>query len=402
MTIYIYKAKDAAGKIYQGTIESGSPSAAAQNLIGRGWVPVLISPKSEDRGIFSFLEKIKGVGSGEKVVFTRQLATMIAAGLPVTQSLDILRKQAKDRRMREIIEETMHNVESGGTLSNSLARYPEVFNRVYVNLIKAGEASGGLDKMLLRLAENEEKSATFNSKVKGALVYPAIVILVMAVVFVVMMTFVVPKLVTMYRDLGTDLPLPTKILIGISELFTQRWWLLLMILAAVVFLYRYILSTAEGVRKIAELSFRVPIVGNLKKSTELAEFSRTLGLLVSAGLPILDSLSIVSEAIDNVIFREALKSASKQVERGVNLSVPLREDGNFPPILYQMVSVGEETGKLDEVLMKVSEFFENESETSVRNLTVALEPLIMVVLGVVVGALVIAIILPIYKLTAQF
>jgi len=402
MAVFIYKAKDLEGKVYQGTIEAPSQALAAQTLTGRGWVPYSIVPKGEIRGFSYFLQKIKGIRGSEKVVFTRQLATMIGAGLPVTQALDILRKQAGDTRMSEIIEETLHSVESGGTLSSSFARYPELFDRVYVNLIKAGEASGSLDKILLRLADNEEKSAEFNSKVKGALVYPAIVMMVMVVVFVVMMTFVVPKLTTMYKDLGTELPLPTQILIGISDIFTQKWWVLIILSVTGYFLYRYIASTDSGIRGMAELSFKVPILGNLKKETDLTEFTRTLSLLVSAGLPILDSLSIVGEAIENILFRESIEAASKQVERGVNLSVPLREDKNFPPILSQMIAVGEETGKLDEVLSKVSQFFESEAEATVKNLTVALEPIIMIVLGVVVGALVISIILPIYKLTAQF
>lgn len=402
MAIFVYKAKDLDGKLYQGTIEAPSRDSAAQTLTSRGWVPFSVLPKEESRGLSYFLRKIRGIGGGEKVVFTRQLATMIGAGLPVTQALSILEKQTKDERMAEIISETIHAVESGGTLSSSLARYPDVFGRVYINLIKAGEASGSLDKVLLRLADNEEKSAEFASKVKGALVYPVIVIFVMVVVFVLMMTFVVPKLVTMYKDLGTDLPTPTKILIGISELFTQKWWLMILFFVSLYFGYRYFKSTEAGVRKLAELSFRIPVFGNLRKQTELTEFTRTLSLLVSSGIPILDSLSIVGEAIENILFRESLAAASKQVERGVNLSVPLSADKNFPPILSQMVAVGEETGKLDEVLSKVSQFFENEAEATVKNLTVALEPIIMILLGIVVGALVVAIILPIYKLTAQF
>lgn len=402
MEFFVYKAKDLEGKVYQGTIEAGSQSLAAQSLTQRGWVPIVITPKREKNGLDSLLEWFRGVGGNEKVVFTRQLATMVGAGLPVTQSLDILRNQTKTQKMAEIIEETLHNVESGGTLSGSLSKYPEVFDRVYINLVKAGEASGNLDKVLLRLADNQEKAAEFSSRVKGAFVYPVIVFLVMIIVFIIMMIFVVPKLVEMYRDLGTQLPLPTRVMIGISNLFTQQWWLLILLSVGAFSFYRYYASQESGRRRLAEISFSLPILGNLRKLTELTEFTRTLSLLVSAGLPILDSLSIVGEAIDNILYREAILAASKQVERGVNLSVPLKADKNFPPILSQMISVGEETGKLDEVLNKVSQFFESEAEATVKNLTVALEPIIMIVLGIVVGALVISIILPIYKLTAQF
>lgn len=402
MATYLYKARDNEGKIISGTVEAGSENAAAVVISGRGWVPTSISEKSRSRDLASIVSGFRGVSASSRTIFTRQLATMVTAGLPLTQSLDILYKQEPEGKMKEIVGQIFRDVESGGTLYQSLRKYPEVFSRIYVNLVKAGEASGSLDNIMSRLADNEESMREFNSKVKSAFIYPIIVVIVMIAVFIVMMVFVVPKLTVMYKDLGADLPLPTKVLIYLSELFTKRFYIPLGLVVGIVALFRYFTSTQYGIRKMAELSFRMPIFGKLRKQAELTEFSRTLSLLVSAGIPILEALSIVSEAINNPIYRDSLKDAARQVERGGNLSTPLKADSNFPPLLSQMVAVGEQTGKLDEVLLKVSNFFESETEISLKGLTAALEPTIMVILGILVALLVVSIIMPIYKLTSSF
>lgn len=385
-----------------GTVEAGSDNAAAVVISGHGWVPTSIVEKSRVKDLSSILSGIRGVSASSRTVFTRQLATMITAGLPLTQSLDILYKQETHTRMKEVVGQLFRDVESGNSLNQSLSKYPEVFSRIYINLVKAGEASGSLDKILTRLADNEESSREFTSRVKGAFIYPVIVIFVMVIVFVVMMVFVVPKLTVMYRDLGADLPLPTKILISLSDLFTKRFYIPLALTILLGAAYRYFTGTEFGVKKMAELAFKMPVFGKLKKQAELTEFCRTLSLLISAGIPILDALSIVSEAVDDPIYRDSLKDAAKQVERGANLSTPLKADSNFPALLSQMVAVGEETGKLDEVLMKVSSFFQSETEIALKGLTAALEPMIMIFLGILVAGLVISIIMPIYKLTSSF
>jgi type IV pilus assembly protein PilC len=402
MPTFYYKARDNQGKIITGTVEAGSENAAATVVSGRGWVPTSIVEKSKIMDFGSILSSVRGVSSASRTVFTRQLATMVTAGLPLSQSLDILNKQEPDSKMKEIIGQLFRDVESGNTLNQGLSKFPDVFSRVYVNLVKAGEASGSLDKILTRLADTEEKMRDFMARVRGAFIYPIIVVVVMVIVFIVMMIFVVPKLTGMYRDLGADLPLPTQVLIGLSDVFTKQFYIPLGLFVLAVVLYRYFSSTQSGIRKIAELQFKTPVFGKLRKQSELTEFSRTLSLLISAGIPILDALGIVSDAIDDPIYRDSLKDAAKQVERGVSLSTPLKADPHFPPILSQMVAVGEETGKLDEVLMKVSNFFESETEIALKGLTSALEPMIMIFLGVLVAALVVSIILPIYKLTSSF
>ena len=401
MSTYIYKARDKEGKIVSGTVDASNKISASSVISDRGWVPTSIVEKSKSQGVLGFLINIRGIPASSRSIFTRQLATMVSAGLPLTQSLELLFKQENNSRMREIIQELYHDVESGNSLSQGLSKYPEVFSRVYVNLVKAGESSGSLDKVLTRLAENEEKLREFLGRVRGAFIYPIIVLNVMAFVFIIMMVMVVPRLVVMYKDLGSDLPLPTKILIWISDLFTKRFYIPLVLGVLALALYRYLSQSENGKKQISKFLFKLPIVGNLRKESELTEFCRTLSLLVSSGIPILDSLSIVSDAISDPVYRESLKRASKEVERGVSLSTPLKADSNFPSILSQMVAVGEETGKLDEVLLKVSYFFESETESALKSLTVALEPAIMIVLGVLVALLVISIVMPIYKLTSQ-
>jgi len=252
------------------------------------------------------------------------------------------------------------------------------------------------------LADHLEKEQDFRSKTRGALIYPAVIGVAMLGVFIIMMIFVVPRLTALYEDIGAELPLPTRILIGISNLLVHGWWALLVALGIIGFAaYKY-LNTDKGRYRIASFTFKFPIFGKLSKESELARFARTLGLLVGAGIPITQALEIVAAAMGNILYRDAILAAEKQVERGVPLSVPIRADPNFDPLVAQMIAVGEETGKLDEVLEKVAGFFEAQAGQSVKNLSTALEPIILIVLGVMVGGLVLSIITPIYNLTTQF
>jgi type IV pilus assembly protein PilC len=402
MAIFAYTVKNREGKSFAGTVESPTAEQAAAVLRDRGWVVTSISLKEGPRDINYWVKKLNRVSERDKVIFTRQLATMIEAGLPLGQALEVLTRQTRNPRLREALESSIRDVEGGASLSASFAKYPEIFDRVYISLIKAGEASGSLDKILLRLADVGERRLDFSSAVKQAMVYPAIVISAMGVVFLIMIVFVLPKLTSMYKDLGVPLPLPTKIMIFISDLFVQKWWLLFLMVGAVLASFYYFLRTSFGQYRVALLTLRLPVVGKLAANSDLAQFSRTLSLLVSSGLPFLECLEIVNESLANALYRDALKEAARQVERGVNLSVPLRSNPLFPPVLSQMMVVGEETGRLDEVLLKISAFFEGEVERTLKNLTVALEPAIMILLGLLVGVLVFSIITPIYKLTSYF
>ncbi len=402
MPVYSYIVKNPAGKTINGTVEAPNPILAGDILRERKYVVISLAEKKEGGLLQGILQHFRGVTIGEKTIFARQLATMVSAGLPLTNALEILRVQTESERMREVLGGMISDVQGGSSLAKSMVKYPDVFGKVTVSLVEAGEASGKLDVLLNQLAENMEKERDFQSKTRGALVYPVVIGVVMIAVFILMMVFVVPRLTALYEDIGAELPLPTRILIGISKFLVGGWWAVLILLGVVGFgLYKY-LQTEKGKYQFANFTFKLPIFGKLNKEKELARFARTLGLLVGAGIPITQALEIVAAAMANILYRDAILAAEKEVEKGIPLSVPIRSDPNFDPLIAQMIAVGEETGKLDEVLDKVAGLFESQAEQLAKNLSTALEPVILVVLGVMVGGLVLAIITPIYNLTTQF
>jgi type IV pilus assembly protein PilC len=396
-----YKAKNKEGKTVKGAIEAIDEKQAAVILRGKGLV--LFSLKLTRVDVFKTVSSklLHRIGLGEVTTFTRQLSTMITAGLTVADALRILKEQSS-QSLTAVIDDVLREVEGGSTLAAALEKHHEIFNDVYVALVRAGEAAGVLDEVLNRLAENLEKQKEFKSKVKGAMIYPMVIVVGMVIVGTIMMIFVIPKLLSLYQEFGTELPLPTKILISISDLATRFWWITLIIVGVAIFSFRSFQKTPLGKKKIDQLKLQLPIFGGLQKMTILTEVTRTLGLLVSTGISIIDGLNIVARAANNLVYLEELQFAAKQVERGLPLGGTLAEFEEFPPVVPHMISVGEETGKLDEVLTKLSHYFESESEEMVKGLTTAIEPLIMVVLGLGVGFLIISVILPIYNLTTSF
>lgn len=401
MKRFSYKARDKTGKLVVGKVEAVSPQAAARTLREKGLVVVWLEPERES--ISSLLRKFRDrVTLSDLSAFTRQLSTMITAGLPITDALLILRTQASPA-MGKVVSAVLLDVEGGSSLADAMSRHPKVFSQVYVSIVRAGETGGVLDEVLARLADNLEKEREFRAKVKGALIYPAIVVVGMFVVAAIMLIFVIPRLTSLYKEFNAELPIATQILISVSGFASRFWYLVLVILILAAWAFSLFRKTPEGRRRLDALIFRIPIFGPLQQQIILTEFTRTLGLLVGAGISILEALNVVANAVGNVIVQDAIKAASRQVEKGFPLAYALAQQGEvFPPMLYQMLSVGEETGKLDEVLGKVSHVFEVESEQQVKGLTAAIEPLIMIFLGIGVGFLVIAIILPIYNLTSQF
>ncbi|HUV43187.1 MAG TPA: type II secretion system F family protein [Patescibacteria group bacterium] len=401
MRKYNYKAKNKEGKTVKGAIEATDEKQAALVLRGKSLVLFSLQPTKKDLLKMFSTKFVHRIGSGEVATFTRQLSTMITAGLTVADALRILKEQSSPSLI-SVIDDVLREVEGGSTLAAALEKHHEVFNDVYVALVKAGEAAGVLDEVLNRLAENLEKQKEFKSKVKGAMIYPMVIVVGMLIVGTIMMIFVIPKLLGMYEEFQADLPLPTKILISFSDLATRFWWIVLIGGGVAVFSLRSFQKTPLGQKKIDQLKLQLPIYGNLQKMTILTEVTRTLGLLVSTGISIIDGLNIVARAANNTIYLEELQFAAKQVEKGLPLGGTLAEFEEFPPVVPHMISVGEETGKLDEVLTKLSHYFESESGEMVKGLTTAIEPLIMVVLGLGVGFLIIAVILPIYNLTTSF
>lgn len=400
MAIFSYTAKNSHGETVKGKVEAQGKSQAAGILINRKLLVIDISPinSSSLSFISSALNKVK---HEDLVNFTRQLSTMIDAGLPLATGLTILKEQ-DNPAMREVVSSLLREVEGGSTFTKALAKQSDVFDRIFIQLVKAGEVGGVLDKVLDKLAENLEKDKEFRAKTKGAMIYPVIVFIAMLVVGFVMMIFVIPKLTDMYKDFGAELPLPTLILMSIANFMTKFWWLIFSIIGGGIYGLKSWNKTKTGQRKIDAFLFKVPIIGTLRQKIILTSFARTLSLLLNSGVPLLNALMIVTESMDSILYREAMESISKKVEKGVSLSRSVSVFNLFPGILHQMLAVGEETGKLDEVLLKLSKYFESESEQAVKNLTAAMEPLIMVVLGIGVGAMVIAIIMPIYSLTSQF
>jgi len=401
MQIYKYIGKDQSGLSQKGKVEARDLESAAQVLRDRHIVIISLKPNTQSDGpaLFAFLtNRIK---SEDMVAFTQQLSTMINSGLPLSDGLEILQNQSKPA-MAKIAGEMSRDIQGGSSFGDALAAREGIFSDIYVSTIRAGEASGKLDEMLTRLAETEEKKREFASKTKGALVYPAIVLTVMALVMVAMMIFVIPKLTAMFDDFGTDLPMVTKILIGMSTFLKNGWWVILGVIGGTVYGLRKWYTTKIGRENIDRFILQIPVYGNLRTQIVLADVTRTLALLVGAGISILEALEIVTVSTGNVVFERSLKNAAEGVEKGLPLATMLAREQFFPPLLSQMVSVGEETGQLSEVLVKVARHFESESEHAVKNLTTAIEPLIMVVLGVGVLFLVLAIVTPIYSLTSSF
>ena len=400
MPYFHYTAKNEHSESVKGKVEGQNEQQALQALRSRGLL--VVSLKAENADTFQQLSSsLFGISKNEVVNLTRQLSTMVTAGLSLTEGLSILEQQSKPQ-VGKLLSELLKDIEGGQTFASALAKHPKVFSNVYIQLVKAGEAAGVLDQILERLADNLEKQKEFSGKAKGALIYPIIVVTAMIAVAFIMMIFVVPKLTEMYTDFGAELPLPTQILMGISNFFVNFWWLFGAMLVGGGFGLRAWWQTDSGKRAISTMGLKVPLYGVLRQKVILTEFSRTLSLLLSAGISMLQALNISAEAASSLIYQEELKAATKKVEKGVSLAQTLSNQELFPPILAQMVAVGEQTGKLDEVLLKISIYFQTESEQAIKNLTAAIEPLIMIVLGIGVGLMVIAIIMPIYNLTSQF
>jgi len=401
MKKFNYRAKDKDGKTISGVVEAKNEKQAVELLHERELIVISLSPVKEKthlKKVFKFLNK---VSFNDVVNFTRQLSTMVTAGLSLTDALSLLEEQAKPA-MAIIISGVLRRVQGGDSLADSLAQYPKVFSPVYVALVRSGESAGVLDKILARLADNLEKQRDFKSKVKGALIYPVIVLVAMIAVAAVMMIFVLPKMMVLYEEFQADLPLPTRILMSISRLVTSFGWLFLIIIAGLVYGFLLWKKTEVGRKVYSQLFFRVPVFGDLNRGVILTEFTRTLGLLLGTGVPLIKALNIVSETTGNEIYKRDIQAAAKKVEKGFPLAVALAESENFPPIVSQMISVGEETGKTDQILARLSSYFAAESEQAIKGLTTAIEPLIIVMLGIGVGFLVIAVIMPIYNLTSQF
>jgi len=398
MPIYKWEGKTLKGLVKKGEMEAPNETAIRIHLRQQNIIPTKISSKG--KAITISLPFGKKVKQRLVAIFTRQLATMIDAGLPLVQSLEILSSQQEHKVFKNVIRDIREDVEGGSTFAGALKKHPATFNDLYTNLVVAGEEGGILDTILTRLANYIEKAETLKKKVKSALVYPATIVGVAVIVVLILMIFVIPVFESMFKSAGQTLPLPTLIVLAMSKLIKK--YILIIIPGIIVFFYlfRKYYHTESGRAVVDRILLKLPVFGLLFKKIAVARFSRTLGTLVSSGVPILDGLNIVSRSAGNRTVETAILSARASIREGETIAEPLGRSGVFPPMVIQMISVGESTGALDSMLSKIAEFYEEEVDVSVANMTSLLEPFLMMFLGVVIGGIVIAMYLPIFQIAS--
>jgi len=397
MINFVYTAKDtASNKTVKSTVNAESERAAAKLLMSRNLIPLEIIAESEKGGLFSFIQN--HVGTKERIVFTRQLATLINAGLPLAQSLHTVQEQTTNKKLKSIAQDIISSVEGGSNLADAFGKHPKVFSELFVALVAAGEVSGTLDKSLERISDQQEKDAEIASKVKGAMVYPAIVLLVIVGVIVFMLTTVVPQIEKLYDNLNKELPFLTAIMVGAANFLINFWWLVLIGLVIGGFFFKRWVETDNGTRAIDTFKLNVPLFGIMFRKLYMARFNRTGQTLLESGVPMLEMLRITSKAIGNVVVKEEIMRAAEKVKSGKGLAYSLKKEQYILPLVPQMISIGEQSGQIDAMMAKAATFYENELDNTIRSISTAIEPILMVVLAVVAGGMVGAILLPIYGL----
>jgi type IV pilus assembly protein PilC len=399
MATFAYEARTRFGEVRRGTVEAATEEMAVARLRADQLSPTRV--KKQVVGL-SGLKFGSGVTEKDMVVFTRQFATMIDAGLPLVQCLDILATQSENKKFGRVLMDVKVAVESGATFSDALRRHPRVFDELYVNLIAAGEIGGILDTILQRLGNYIEKSMKLKRQVRGAMVYPAAILGVAIIVIVVLLSKVIPVFQAMFIEMKAGaLPAPTQVVINISQGFIKYWYLFLGGTIALIVGLVLMLRNEKGRMKFDAFILKVPVIGPILRKVVVARFTRTLGTLLSAGVPILDALDIVAKTAGNKVIMKAIYFARQKISEGKDMASPLAETGVFPPMVVQMIGVGEQTGAMDTMLQKIADFYEDEVDVAVAALTSLLEPIMMVFLGVVVGGLIIAMYLPIFELAGN-
>lgn len=402
MLSYSYTARDpASGRKIQSTVEADSEQSAAKLIRAEGLVPIEIAV-SKSGGTFGFMDRFSRVRAKDKVLFSRQLSTLLNAGLPLVQSLRSVNNQTEHKALKIIISRIIADVEAGSTLAKAMGKYPDVFNQVYISLIAAGEASGTLDKALERLADQQEKDADIVSKVRGAMIYPVIVLGVMIVVVIFMLVKVLPQVKTLYTETsGAQLPLITQILLSISDFVIGWWWAIIIVLViAAVFTTRWA-RTLGGKRVIDKLKMRAWPIGPLFMKMYMARFSRTGTTLVASGVPLIQMLNITSKAVDNVFVEDSINKATEKVKAGKSLGQSLENDPNFLELVPNMLKIGEQSGSMEQMMAKAAEYYEKELDNEIKAIQTIIEPVMMILMGIVAFTIVAAVLLPIYNLASQ-
>lgn len=397
MKKFEYQARDtSADKLVKATVQAESENAAAKLLMAQGFVPLDIKELDENA---SFLSRLTGrITAKDKVVFTRQLATLIGAGLPLAQSLHTVVEQTENKRLRSVVEDVVVSIEGGKSLSDAFSRHPEVFDKVFLALVSAGEASGTLDEALLRVAAQQEKDAATMRKIKGALTYPVIVLVVIFGVIGFMLFTVVPQIKKLYVDLKKELPLITQIMVNIADFAATYWWLLLVVAGVGGYFLIQYLKTDSGIRFKDTAKLNVPMFGTMFRKLYMARLARTGQTLLSTGVAMLDMLRISSEAVNNTLVAKSIDRAAEKVKGGKALSTALQPEEYILPLVPQMIKIGEQSGKIDDMMGKTAQVYEDELDEEIRSISTAIEPILMVVLAVVAGSVVGAVLLPVYSL----
>ncbi len=397
MPVFVYTGRTRGGQTITGEMDAGNREAVVAKLRSQQIIATAVRPKPRDITIPGF-----GGGVGEKdiVVFTRQFATMIDAGLPLVQCLEILASQQENKVFKKALTEIRQSVEGGLTFAAALKQHPKVFTSLYANMVEAGEAGGILDTILNRLAQYMEKAMSLKKKVKSAMIYPSTIVSVAMVVVIFLLIFVIPTFKSMFEGFGATLPLPTQIVLEMSRIVRQYFLVGIVVIVAGIVTLKWWYGTSGGKWAIDSLLLKAPVFGILIRKVSVAKFTRTLGTLISSGVAILDGLEITARTAGNKVVEAAIMKTRASISEGKTIAEPLKDSGVFPPMVVQMIAVGEQTGALDAMLGKIADFYDEEVDTAVGNLTALLEPMLMVFLGVIIGGVVIAMYLPIFKLVS--
>jgi type II secretion system protein F len=404
MPIFSYKASDAAGNVFKGTLEATEEKDAAAKLQAMNYIPIRIQAAAGSQNRFQLDGSINVSGLFQRVtskdvmMFTLNLHALLQAGLPVDKALSLLINVAEKEKFKEVVSAILKNVQSGNSLSEALAKYPKIFPKLYINMVKAGESGGVLPLVLERLGSFLENSQDLKDYIKSAMVYPLFLVFVGGISIIIMLAFVVPKFAIIFSDLGQAMPFSTQLLLSISHGLRDYWWLIIAVIGTIIYLSKKYVQTPEGRLKTDRMKVNSPVIGTLVKSVEAARFTRTLGTLINSGVPILQALRLVQEIITNQMIAGALEAVYHRVKEGDSLSGPLLAADVFPPLAVQMIAVGEETGKLDVMLLRVAENYEKTVRNMIKRFVNLLEPVMILGMGLMVGFIVISMLLAVFSM----
>lgn len=394
MANFKYRAMNTDGEKIEGTHEADSKGEVIEFISSNGYYPLMVEEIIESKKIeFKFNNKVK---FKDLSIFCRQFYTMLDAGVPILTCLDILTSQTTNKKLKETLKEVEEDVEKGGILSDAMRKHNEVFPNLLVSLVAAGEESGNLDSIMLRMANHYEKENKVNNKVKNAMIYPIILgfVAISAVIFI--LTYIMPTFTTMFTENGISLPWSTRFLLWLSGSLKENWFMILLAIIGIIIAIKYILKTERGVIAASKLKLKLPVIRRLNEMIIVSRFTRTLSTLLSSGLPLVQALDIVMSVIDNKIAQNAIVKVKEQVVRGETLNSSLKETGVFPQMLYSMIKIGEETGSLDEILNKTADFYDEELETTIQGTVALMEPALIVIMGLIIGFIIISIMIPMF------